>query len=426
MSIFTMITGIEELEAQGIVEEVTEAVEEVVQTEIAEATAEIAEVADTVEEIAEQVEAIDEAVEDVQETVEGMESLLNSGNFNAQAFAVMYNTANRRANVIPGHKGAESRVGVESLGDAATAQLMAREGMESMMDSVKGWGKKAVEVIKQIFNSVINFFVGLFDQSKAIERRADQLKERLVDAELVDEVKFGKWNARIDLKAHGVDGTLSDSEDPSGKAVGEALGELSDSLKALSPGNIRPVGTATEKLSKELEKAASTGKMKRLNKKVKDGGVFTISQRAAVRVQVTYPSEVNTDTVKDITTAVRKLSFKSTLVAEDADKLKTGTLKNKATKAQLEGLVKRARQVAADMRIGKVAKKFDKAERDRVVGLINATAASAEKSENKEVKDLIALVRAGFATTAAITTTAFSDLAKDAKAGLDCVAAHIK
>lgn len=417
MSFLTMIAGTEELEQQGLVEEVTEAVEEVVKTELAEVTAEVAEVADTVEEIAEEVEAVEEAVEEVTEAVEGLESMLNSGNYNPDAFAIIYASADRAANKIPGYRSQGGRLGAESIGDAATAQIMARNGMESMMDTVKGWAKKAADFIRAIFNSVINFFVGIFSQAKAIDSRAEQLLKRLESAEIKEEIKLGKWNARLDIKKGGV--RYPEAEIKSLLTVSDGVATLNDHIKKADTSAIT---SEVNKLSSLLKDATVAGDMAKLNEDAKEGSRRVFSQKGAVRLMVTYPDTISGNDPEEITKAVRKLSLKFNLVSEDAAKFVGGTEKVTTKKGELEAICKAAKKTAVSLKESKVEKAFSKAERDRAVGMINAQATKESKEEDKK---LITLVRTGYSVSAAIGTASNAEVGKWAKAALDCVGAHI-
>ena len=413
-----MIAGTEELEQQGLVEEVTDAVEEVVKAELAEVTAEVAEVADTVEEIAEEVEAVEEAVEEVTEAVEGLESMLNSGNYNPDAFAIIYASADRAANKIPGYRSQGGRLGAESIGDAATAQIMARNGMESMMDTVKGWAKKAADFIRAIFNSVINFFVGIFSQAKAIEMRADQLLKRLESAEIKEEVKLGSWNARLDIKKNGV--KFPEAEITSLAEIATEVSNINTAIKESD--NLGSVQALMKTLSAKMKNATSAGDMAKLNEDVKEGGRRVFSQKGALRLMVTYPEEIASEKLEDLTKALRKFSLKFNLVSDDAKKLVGGTEKTNAKKAELESMCKSAKGIAVGLRASKVEKTFSKAERDRAVGLIKAAANKDNKESNKEA---ITLIRTAYSVAAPIGTATTTEIGKWAKAALDCVGAHV-
>lgn len=195
--LMSQVSGLEDLDA-GEVKEIaektaTEVAELVADKAAEEVKAEVNELADEVEEISEEVEEISEDVEELEECVDGMESLLQAGAYNAAAFGLLYNRAEKLHNKLGGAE-TGSVVGAESLGDATSAALAARSGLEGFAETVKGYKDSAVKFIVTMWNAAINYVKGLLDKSVAIENQVKTTTERLNKAEeLKTEVKAGKW-----------------------------------------------------------------------------------------------------------------------------------------------------------------------------------------------------------------------------------------
>ncbi|EBV8434214.1 hypothetical protein AVA65_08185 [Salmonella enterica subsp. enterica serovar Minnesota] len=413
INLLDMYKGTEELELEGGAAEHVEAVaEEAAAREVAEATVEIQEQGEEIAQLVETVENLEEQVEELEETVEGMESLLRSGNFNAGAFAHMYNRAAKISANLGGRSVA--RMGAESFSDAATAQVMARDGMEGFMDKVKGWGKTAIEFIKNIFNAVISFFVGIFNKVEGLQRRHDALVKRVDAAEKVKEkVKLGGWNVWIDYEKNGA------SESKAAK-LGDALKAVNsycDVAKKVEAANLGAFNTAYKALIAALKAGTSGGK------EASEGSKKKVMQEVGgIRILFTYEAE-GAEKAEDAPKAAKALKL-FVAKAPEAKKLTSGEV---AAKTDKTGLKKALAEVAgsiAGLRTGKADRAFSAAERDRVIASLN-TVKAANDEEAKERKGQVAIVRAVYSSGASILKTLAAAETSAADALLSCVAAHV-
>jgi predicted nucleic acid-binding Zn-ribbon protein len=415
--ILDMYKGAEELGLDGAGgEAVVDAVEDVVKTEIAEVTVAIEEQSTAVEQLVAKVDDLEEAVEEATEVVEGMESLINSGNFNPLAFAQLYNRGVKLGNKL-GANIQGDRMGAESITDASTAQMYARQGMESIMDSIKEYGKKAVEFIKHIFNTVINFFVSIFDKATGLERRCDQLKKRLEDStKLKETVKLGGWNVYVDYAKGGLGSAKTAGFEATQGAIAK-LTELGKNVTGISLEDFKSAYSGLISAIKTDAKAAG-----KYNEKKAGTHDVLIGVMNGIRIQVSYiDSEIKT--MAEAAAAARSLKM---VVMKDpeAKKLTSGEVKAKADKSALLKAISEVRGTGAFIRNTKVAKAFSAAERDRVVGSLNSIkAGDADKSA--EVNGQVNLVKAVYSSTSTMATNVTKVAINTAGAVLDCVAAHL-
>jgi hypothetical protein len=418
INLLDMYAGAEDLELAGAgTDAVVDAVEDVVKTEIAEVTVAIEEQSQQVEQLVAKVDDLEEAVEEATEVVEGMESLINSGNFNSLAFANLYNRGVKLGNKLGADIQGE-RMGAESITDASTAQMYARQGMESIMDSIKEYGRKAIEFIKHIFNTVINFFVSIFDKAAAMERRCDQLKKRLEDgSKIKEQIKLGSWNVYIDYAKGGLGaGTTKGFE--SALAAITKLTELGKNVSGISLEDFKSAYSALIAAIKSDAKAAG-----KYNEKKAGTHDVLIGVIHGIRIQASYiDSEIKT--MAEAANAARSLKF---VVMKDpeAKKLTSGAdVKAKHDKSALLKEIADVRKVGQVIREGKVAKAFSSAERDRVVGSLNAIKAG-DNDKAADVNGKVTLVKAVYSSTSSVTTSMTKYMINSAAAVLDCVAAHI-
>lgn len=416
MSIFDRITGFEEL-ASGTLGgdaggDVVAIVEETVKTEIAEIQTELTEQAAVIEEIRDTVEEHDDAVEELQESVEGMESMLASGNFHGRTFANTFNRA-QRLNVKLGGRSVD-RCGVESLDNAGTAQLVARDGMESFMDTVKGYGKKAIEVIKHIFNAIINFFVGIFDSASKLQRRSEQLSERVEKTEkLKEKIKLGGWNVLFDYKKNG----LNEGFEGWFETLGAIRG-LSDVGSDANKLELGAFNTAYGKLVGSIKSDAK--KDVKATESSKGDDKVLVGQSHGIRVHAT----VKDGTAKDLTDAAKLVRSLKVNFSTDGKDLTSGESEAKADKAKLKSVLADVKSNASQLRSDKVSGAFSKALRDKLIGSLNALKADdAEKA--KEVNEKVALVRALYSSTSSVTQAITRQLVRTSGWALDGVAAHL-
>lgn len=418
MSILDRYTGMEELLENGadnLEDGVTEAAVEEVRADIAEVVAEVEQVAAEVEELRDDLEEHEEVVEELAEEVEGLESMLSSGQFSSVGFAHSYNKA-LRLNAKLGGQSFE-RLGAESISDAATAKIASVTGVEAFMDTVKNAGKKAAEFIKAIFNTVINFFVGLFSTAAGIDRRRAQLADKLGKADkLKEKIKLGKWNVGIDYAKNGAD--ILD-KGPFTKVLSESLPAFIDIGKNLDGVNASQFKTAYNSLVADV-KAVVKETGGNAAEKASGDKRQVLAARAGFGIYLTYEEKVDTD--EDVLAAARsvKLSFGKN---KEAAEFAKGEVAVKATKAQLESLLKTVSATVFVLKDSKISQKFSKAERDRVVGTLNAK--GGDKDAKADTDKAIKLVRALYSTGASLTQSVNRLLAYQAKQSLDLVAAHL-
>lgn len=416
MSILNRYQGFEELELNGgtlPVEAVEAGAEEAVRAEVAEVQVELEQVSQEIEELRAEVAAQDEAVEEIQEVVEGLESLINSGNFNSTAFASMYNRAAKLNTKLGGV--ATERCGVESMSDAATAQVMARAGMEGFMETVKGYAKKAIEVIKHIFNTVINFFVGLVNGLEKLSRRQEQVAKRVTDAAKVKEkIKLGGWNVLFDYEKHG----LSEGVEGWGATLG-ALAAFANVASDVNKIDLSGFNSAYMSLVSAIRKDAKVD-VKAVEKS-EGNHKSLVGQSNGIRIH----AELKEGSAKDLTEAAELARSVKIFFGTDAGKkLTSGEVAAKADKAKLTAVLGEVKSAITQQRSDKVSAAFSKATRDKVIGTLNVVKADdAEKS--KEVNEKVALVRAIYSSSSSVTQSLNKYLLRTANWTLDGVAAHV-
>lgn len=417
LNILDMYAGAEELELGGAAGTVVDAVEDVVKSEIAEVTVAIEEQSQQVEQLVDKVEELEEAVEEATEVVEGMESLINSGNFNSLAFAQLYNRGVKLGNKLGANIQGE-RMGAESITDASTAQMYARQGIESIMDSIKEYGRKAIEFIKHIFNTVINFFVSIFDKAAAMEKRCDQLKKRLEDgAKVKEQIKLGSWNVYIDYAKNGLTGVKAKGFESASAALAK-LTELGKNVNGIELEDFKSAYSGVIAAIKSDAKAAG-----KYNEKKAGTHDVLIGVINGIRIQASY-IDSDIKTMADAANAARSLKF---IVMKDpeAKKLTGGSdVKAKADKSALLKEIAEVRNVGTFIRNTKVAKAFSSAERDRVIGSLNAVK-GGDSDKASEVNAKVTLVKAVYSSTSAVGTNMTKFVVNGAAAVLDMVAAHI-
>lgn len=429
MSILSLYQGVEDLingegaggpgEGAGGETVVTDVAVEEVRADVAEAIAEVESLAEAVVEIKEELVQHEEAVEELQEEVGGMESLLASGQYSGLAFAQKYNRALQLNAKLGGQNFAT--LGAESISDAATGRLAAVSGMEGFMETIKGGAKKAVEYIKHIFNTVINFFVGMFNTATALERRQKQLSERVKTATIKDKIKLGGWNVGVDYATAGLKGL----EDLAGHGMfeltGTSLPNFMDLGKNLDGIDAAKFKTAYGALINDIKGVAKL--VGKVSEKTDSADKHTVlGAHAGFRVFAVFSEKFDSDA--EIVAAARsiKVSFGKT---EDAKKFSTGEVATKvSTPAALQGALAGVKDYVEAIRSSKVQQKFSKAERDRVVGTLNVktkTNADGKEANNKAID----LVKAIFVSASGLTITMEKLYAALARQTMDAVAAHI-
>ena len=416
MSALDMYIGAEDLGLDENAGPVVEVVEEVVKVQIAELATVIEEQSAQIETLVGEVISLDETVEELEESIEGMESLLGSGNFNSSAFAGLYNRGMKLAQKL----GADidgNRMGAESCSDVATAEMMARTGTEGFMEAVKGYGKKAIDFVKHIFNTVIAFITSIFSQADGLQKRATTLKARIDAVEKVKEkIHLGGWNAHFDYNANGLKSTSLLDFDATAAAIGDLVG-LSKNITGITLGEFN---AAYHKILSAIK--SDGAKMGRANSKKQGAENVTIGIHAGLRYRVSYVEKTPVD-LKEAAGAARSLKFN--LVKDPgAAKLVKGEVKSKMDKAGLSAFVAALLKEISGLRALGIDKKFSAAERDRVVASLNSVKAESD-DKAKTVNQQVDVVRAVYAVGSSLTQSVMKALAADIRAGLDGAAAHV-
>lgn len=414
MSILNRFNGFEELELNGgtLPVEVTTAVEEAVSKEIAEVQLDMEQVSQVVEELRDEVEKQDEAVEEIQEVIEGLESMIGSGTFHSGAFANLYNRA-AKLNTVLGGK-AVGRCGVEALSDAATAQITARDGLESFMDTVKGYAKKAVEVLKHIFNTMINFVVGLVSSAEKLTRRHAQLSEKVSAAEKVKEkVNLGGWNVLFDYEKNGLN-----KEAEGWSATQAALANFANVAKEATKVELSTFNGAYAALLAALKKDAKADV--NASEKTEGNKKTLIGQAGGVRIH----AEMKDGTAKDLKEAAEFARSVKINFSTGGEVKTSGEVAPKADKSMLNTVLGRVKTSITALRSGKVNEAFSKGQRDKVIGSLNVVKAD-DKEKSDEVNAQIGLVRAVYSTSSSVAQAVSKQLVRTTNWSLDAVAAHV-
>lgn len=426
MNILAMYAGVESAlsgepdngNADAQVAEIEVALEEN-RADLAEAIVEVQELGAEVEQLAEELEKHEETVEELEEEVAGLESMLGSGQYTSNGFARGFSRAQRLNAKLGGRN--FNTLGAESISDASSARMASVQGLEGFMDTLKSGASKAIEYIRHIFNTVINFFVGMFSTAAGLEKRAKSIKARLGrETKLKEKVKLGKWNLGLDYASSGVSGLndlvtssfldVLDGPLPAFMEAGKATDgidaakfktaykSLTDTLKGMA----KAVGTVTDKADKSEKR-------------------MVLGVHAGFRLMVSFEDKYETDA--EIIAAARsiKVSFGR---AGDGKELVTGEVASKVTSVgALEAILKGVDDYVASIRNSKVQQKFSKAERDRIIGTLNV--ASKSKADDKEGNDkAISLVKAIFVSASALTISIEKLYASLARQRMDLVEAH--
>jgi hypothetical protein len=415
--------GAEEL---GLAEEgqhsptiVGDAEEAAVVAEVSELTAVIEEQTAEIVQLVDKVEDLEETVEDLEESVEGMESMLNSGNFNSIAFSNTYNRALRLAGKL-GCEYAGDRVGAESMSDAATANLMARTGIEAIGETLKNWGAKAVAFIKHIFNTIINFFVSMRSKVDALARREDQLRKRLNGGgKIKDKIKLGGWNVYVD---YANDGLANASKKDKGGMTGtrNSVDGLAAEAGKVDGMTVAGLKTAYDSMTSQFK--ADAKDFGKYNEKKQGSKDVIVSQRAGVRMSASF-SEPTITSFAEAATAIRSVSI-NVMKAPEAKKLSTGETKAKVDKSGLTAALDGVKAGLAVLRDDKLASKATNSTRDQIIGKLNNIKAGDSDKES-DVNGKVNVVKATYALVAKVAAVLDRHATNRAGAVLDGVAAHL-
>jgi len=419
MSMLDFYTGAENLDLEGgPAGDLGEGSGDAIATEVAELAVVIEEQSTAIAELVDEVAELDDSVEELEEVIDGTESLLQSGQWNPVAYGKLYARGVTLVNKLGGDIDPASRDGLESFGDAASAEMMTRAGQESFVEKAKEWGRKAIEYIKHIFNMVINFFVSLWSQADALQRRSAQLKKRLDEgAKIKEEIKLGGWNIWYDYAKNG----LKDSDKiKTFENTNKAIAAFVDVGKNVQGVTLAAFKTAYSSLVTAI-KSDATAVGKAQAKKNGSTNVI-IGVFNGVRIRATY-NDMDPKDLGEAAAAARSVKV-SIGKDPDAKKMQSGTAKSKMDKSALQGRLSYVNATLASTRTNDVAKKFTNAERDRVVGSLNAIKAG-DDDRKSEISKQVALVRAIFSSGATLAQVNNKLLLQEARALLDGIAAHI-
>jgi len=388
-----------------------------VATEVAELAVVIEEQSNAIEALVEEVNELDDTVEQLEEVIEGTESLLESGNYNPKAMAILYGRGVTLVNRLGGDLD-DNRMGVEALGDAATAVVMCRGGLESFVEKAKEYGRKAVEYIKHVFNVVINFFVSLFNQTEALQRRSTQLKKRIDEgAKIKEEIKLGGWNIFFDYAKNGLNESAKAKHFTATQTAMVGFLELGKNVNGVDLSSFKTHYSAL--IAGIKTDATAIGKSQA--KKNGSNNVI-IGQYNGIRIRATY-NDMDAKDMSEAASAAR--SVKITVGKDpDAKKMQSGTAKSKCDKAKLQSVLSEINKDLAGVRNSAVSKKFSTAERDRVIGSLNAIKAG-DSDRASDVSKQVNLVRAIYAAGASLSQSVSKCIYQEIKATLDGVAAHV-
>lgn len=415
MSILSRWNGFEEMELGGAAGEgdLAPGAEEAVRTEIAEVAVELEQQAAEIEEIKAAIDDQDEALEELEVAIDGMENLLGTGQFNSTAFAALYNRASKMNTKLGGVS--MDRIGNESISDANTAQIVARQGIEGFMESVKGYAKKAIEVIKHVFDAIINFFVGLFSQADKLGRRAAQLQDRLTKTtKLKEKIKLGGWNVLFDYEKNG----LNEGIEGWGTTLA-AIRVLADVGADAAKVDLGKFNSAYNGLRSAL--IADTKKEVNATEKSEGSKKVLIGMSAGIRIH----AEMKDGMAKDLGEAAEFVrSLKIYFGTGDAKKLTSGEVAAKADKAKLGAALTEVKGVVTQLRSDKVAAAFTKAQRDKVIGTLNGLKAD-DQTKADVINKQVGLVRAVYTSTSAVAKSVTKHMATTAGWTCDAVAAHL-
>lgn len=367
---------IAEMAAENVVAETSEALEEH---------------ADDVEDLCDKVEELEEQVEELQEVVEGAEALLQPGTqWNPAAFALLYArgeklNAKMSDAVVP-------VMGAESLADATTAELTAREGLEAMKDTIKMRGAQAIAFIKKIWDNLIAFIKGLFSKSTAVKNKAKAVAARLEKTEKLKEtIKLGKWNAFVGVgEGKSIVGSgLYALVAAAGKVASGSEGLLS------SPGNAGALAAPVKELS---NLAASLDSDFGPSKKSGGEKAVALHQWRGLTIAVGYYAG-KVESFEDVSKACKaiRLSWKVSGGAKTS-----GDHKVTEGKDGLKKYIANANKLVEGLASSKVEQQFGAAKRDRIIGLLKA----ADTKEGEDVGKAVNAVKSAQAALSSVTTSA--------------------
>lgn len=357
---------------------------------LAETSVELEEHADDVEDLCDKVEELEEQVEELQEVVEGAEALLQPGTqWNPAAFALLY-TRGEKLNAKMSDT-AVPVMGAESLANATTAELSAREGLEAMGATVKKWGSQAIAFIKKIWDSLIAFIKGLFSKATAVKNKAKAVAARLEKTEKLKEtIKLGKWNAFV-----GVGEGQPKSATGLSTLIG-AAGKVVAGSEALlsSPGNAAALAGPVKELS-----SAAAGLDSVFGPAKKAGGDKAVAahQWRGLTIAVGYYAG-KVETFEDVAKAAKAIRISWKVSGGKT----SGEHKVTDGKDALKKYISDANALVDSIASSKVEAQYGAAKRDRIIGLLKA----ADTKDGEDVGKAVNAVKAAQTALSSVTTSA--------------------
>ncbi|UVD32094.1 hypothetical protein [Vibrio phage phiKT1028] len=396
--------GMETLDAEevAVVEKTAEEVAELVADKAAEEVkAEVNELADEVEELSEEIDEIEEDVEELEECVDGMEALLQAGAFNGAAFGLLYNRAEKLNRKLGGNQ-AGSVVGQEALGDATSAALAARAGMEDFMETARGYKDAAVKFIMSMYESLKAFLKGLFDKSVAIENQVKATTARLEKTEeMKKDVKPGKW------------ASLAKIRDTSKlKAITSAVDSVVSAGAKLTANDVAGYANAYRALKAAIVNLGKEGE----SKQTKSGDATTHQIKVgAVQISATvFDGEIKEHADVSKAAKATRISYN---VAKAEGEVKFEAL----TKDSAKQLIASAKADGEALKGLKESKAGNDKGRDELVAALKKT----EGKKEEWVKPSISALKASTSMTNSVFTVVAKILGNVADAKLSAVKAYL-
>lgn len=379
-----------------------EAAVEQARADTAEAQVVVEQAAQAAEEAAVVLEQHEEVLQELVEEVAGVESMRSGATtFNGMAFADRYNRCVKLNAQLGGRD--FNRCGAESLNDLASAKMFSVAGVEGFMDTIKAGASKAIEFIKGIFNSMINFFVGLKSTADGLERQAKTLSATISSKEPKSKIKLGSWNIGCDYAnagLRGIDGILHAGVFDLISSSLPAFMDLSKKLDGVDVGQFR---TQYKKVTDDIKELAKAAGKPNVNQTADKTSVLMV--HAGFRVFASFSEKFETEAEAVAAARSIKLTFGKT---DDAAKFTKGESDIKASKAQLESTLKGVHDYVAELRDSKVSAKFSKAERDRVIGTLNVQIKgdhSEGDAKRESAKKAIDLCKAIYVSASTLTSS---------------------
>lgn len=389
---------------------------------VAETGAEVQELAQVVEKVAEVVEEQQEDLEELQDAVDGLEGLFGSANYSAPAAALLYARA-QKLHTRLGGRDTGDRLGAESLGDATTAQMAMRAGMEGFTDTVKKYANAAITFIKNMWDSLIAFLVGLFNRAAGIRRLAESLKKRVEASGFTvkEKIKLGKWNNLVDYTGKNVKFNDIGAQIFAGtKALAETVKKTESFMVAAGQDQDKSnewgstYTAVTNALKAIIDKVGNKKETKAAGKDAATGHF------GGLTVMLTFRSEA-VKNLDDISKAAKATRISFSVRGEGNKTPVSGEQKAKWDVSQLKSRCDDVISGTKEIEVAKNEQAFSGAARDRAIANLKVLA----NKESKEAPKAIAAIKSVYAMANTIVSNV-SRLALDGYAAeLSAVKAHM-